>query len=508
MLFNSYVFVLGFLPLTLGIFALLAGRYAHASAWFLVIASLAFYTWSSPWYHVGLLLASIVFNFAVGLGLRHKALNGARRVLLAFGVVVDLMVLGYFKYSDFFVAQVGFLTQIGLGRSGVGTLLPLGVSFYTFTQIAYLADVYANKAQEYAPANYALFVTWFPHLIAGPIMHHREMMPQFATAFRAKIDPRLVLIGLSIFSVGLAKKVLLADQAAPFADAVFDRGTLLPLTFAEAWVGALAYAMQIYFDFSGYSDMAIGLSLMFGVRLPVNFNSPYKSKSIIEFWRRWHMTLSRFLRDYVYIPLGGNRRGPVRRYANLMATMLIGGLWHGAGWTFVIWGALHGLYLMANHAWNAAGGRLPKPVAMVVTFLAVVVAWVFFRASDFTAAFAVLRPMALGNGLALPSSLAGLLGPFESQGLHFDGLFANGIFSARLAFLTLGILLAAVWLLPNTQEVFRSVRPAILPDNEPPSSLSPLQWRATWEWGCALGLLFGASFVRLGGDSPFLYFRF
>ena len=249
------------------------------------------------------------------------------------------------------------------GRSGVETLLPLGISFYTFTQIAYLADVYANKAQEYAPANYALFVTWFPHLIAGPIMHHREMMPQFATAFRAKIDPRLVLIGLSIFSVGLAKKVLLADQAAPFADAVFDRGALLPLTFAEAWVGALAYTMQIYFDFSGYSDMAIGLSLMFGVRLPVNFNSPYKSKSIIEFWRRWHMTLSRFLRDYVYIPLGGNRRGPVRRYANLMATMLIGGLWHGAGWTFVIWGALHGLYLMANHAWNAAGGRLPKPVA-------------------------------------------------------------------------------------------------------------------------------------------------
>lgn len=508
MLFNSYIFVLVFLPLTLSIFAQLTGRYAHASAWFLVLASFAFYAWSSPWDHVGLLLASIVFNLAVGIGLRCKASDGARRALLAFGIVVDLAVLGYFKYSDFFVAQLGFLTQIGLGRSSVETLLPLGISFYTFTQIAYLADVYAKKAHEYAPANYALFVTWFPHLIAGPIMHHREMMPQFAAAFRAKIDLRLVLIGLSIFSVGLAKKVLLADQVAPFADAVFNRGALLPLTFAEAWVGALAYTMQIYFDFSGYSDMAIGLSLMFGVRLPVNFNSPYKSKSIIEFWRRWHMTLSRFLRDYVYIPLGGNRRGPVRRYANLMATMLIGGLWHGAGWTFVIWGGLHGLYLMVNHAWTAAGGRLPRPAGTTVTFLAVIIAWVFFRASDFTTAFAVLRPMALGNGLALPSSLVGLLGSFESQGLHFDGLFANGIFSAHVALTTLGILLAAVWLLPNTQEVFGSVRPAILPGGAVQAPLLLLQWRPTWQWGCALGLLLGASFVRFGGDSPFLYFRF
>ena len=226
MLFNSYIFVLGFLPLTLGIFALLTGRYAQANVWFLVLASLGFYAWSSPWYHVVLLLASIAFNFAVGIGLRRKASDGARRALLAFGVIVDLAVLGYFKYADFFVAQIGFLTQIGIGRASVKTLLPLGISFYTFTQIAYLADAYANKAQEYALSNYALFVTWFPHLIAGPIMHHREMMPQFVTAFRAKTDPRQVLIGLSIFSIGLAKKVLLADQAAPFADAVFDRGAL------------------------------------------------------------------------------------------------------------------------------------------------------------------------------------------------------------------------------------------------------------------------------------------
>jgi alginate O-acetyltransferase complex protein AlgI len=508
MLFNSYAFVLGFLPLTLGVFALLTRTHARDSAWFLVLASLAFYAWSSPWYHVGLLLLSIAFNFSIGLGLQRTTGAGARRSLLTFGVAVDLAVLGYFKYSDFFLAQVGFLAQIGLTRFGAETLLPLGISFYTFTQIAYLADAYANKAQEYAATNYALFVTWFPHLIAGPIMHHREMMPQFATAFRAKIDPQLVLVGLSIFSVGLAKKLLLADQAAPFADAVFDRSVLVPLTFAEAWVGALAYTMQIYFDFSGYTDMAIGLSLMFGVRLPVNFNSPYKSTSIIDFWRRWHMTLSRFLRDYVYIPLGGNRRGPFRRYANLMATMLIGGLWHGAGWTFVIWGGLHGLYLMANHAWRMTGRKLPRLVAAAVTFFAVVIAWVFFRASDFTAAFAVLRPMAFANGLALPSALAGPLESFEWLGLHFDGPFANKIFSARLALLTLGILLAAVWLLPNTQEIFRSARPALLPDDQPHMAVPTLQWRPTWQWGCVLGLLFGASFSRLGGDSPFLYFRF
>jgi alginate O-acetyltransferase complex protein AlgI len=508
MLFNSYAFMLGFLPVTFCVFAILAGKYARTSAAFLVLASLTFYAWSSSTYHVGLLLLSIAFNFGVGLGLRREMAAGARRALLSFGVVVDLALLGYFKYSDFFLTQVSFLEQIGLTRSGGEILLPLGISFYTFTQIAYLADVYAKKAEEYGVTNYALFVTWFPHLIAGPIMHHREMMPQFEAAVRVRIDSRLILVGISIFSIGLAKKVLLADQAAPFADAVFDRGVLVPLTFGEAWVGALAYAMQIYFDFSGYTDMAIGVSLMFGVRLPVNFNSPYKSTSIVEFWRRWHMTLSRFLRDYVYIPLGGNRRGPTRRYANLTATMLIGGLWHGAGWTFVVWGGLHGLYLVANHAWGAVGVKLPKLVAGAITFLAIVVAWVFFRAADFTAAFAVLRPMALANGLALPSALAGFLGSFQALGLHFDGLFANKIFSARLALLTLGFLLAAVWILPNTQEIFRIVRPAILPDDQSYALVPRLQWQPTWQWGCVLGLLLGASFIRLGGDSPFLYFRF
>ncbi|WP_309246667.1 MBOAT family O-acyltransferase [Ramlibacter montanisoli] len=281
-------------------------------------------------------------------------------------------------------------------------ILPLGISFYTFTQIAFLVDTYQGKVTEFNFFRYALFVTWFPHLIAGPVLHHAEMMPQFARKAVCRIDWQNVAVGLSIFVLGLAKKVLLADSIAEFASPVFDgvKAGAQPMLF-EAWVGALAYTLQLYLDFSAYSDMAIGLSLMFNVRLPLNFDSPYKATSIIDFWRRWHMTLSRFLRDYLYIPLGGGRAGNARRYANLMTTMVLGGLWHGAGWTFVVWGTLHGCYLLVNHAWRAfrrrhgwgEGGRAAALAAGALTFLAVVVGWVFFRADSMASAVTMLQGM-------------------------------------------------------------------------------------------------------------------
>jgi D-alanyl-lipoteichoic acid acyltransferase DltB (MBOAT superfamily) len=503
MLFNSYIFLLGFLPLALLGFSALTRRRARAAAVFLVAASLLFYAWSSPWYHVAILLASISFNFKIGKELARSTSMTTRRLLLFVGIGFDLGLLGYFKYVGFVLEQFGYRDLLP------HLVLPLGISFYTFTQIAYLVDTFRRQAREYDRAHYALFVTWFPHLIAGPILHHKEMMPQFGSVFRERIQPALVMGGFSIFVVGLAKKVLLADQFAPFADSTFQNATHTSLTFLEAWIGTLAYTLQIYFDFSGYSDMAIGLSLAFGVRLPSNFNSPYKAASIIDFWRRWHMTLSRFLRDYVYIPLGGSRKGQFRRYVNLLVTMLIGGLWHGAGWTFIVWGGLHGLYLIINHAWNAAGFAMPRPLGAVLTFGAVAIAWVFFRATDFPSAFSILQSMALGNGLSMPRSMSGLSLLFGGWDLRFDGSFHNNLFRVDRALFTIFLGLAIVWLLPNTQDMFRQLRPVLRPVDETDKVINPsMVWRPNWQWGCALGLLLAASFVTLGGDSPFLYFRF
>jgi len=282
--------------------------------------------------------------------------------------------------------------------------LPIGISFYTFTQIAFLVDAYQGKVKESQPVHYGLFVTYFPHLVAGPVLHHAQMMPQFADRAIYRVNTANLVGGLVIFAIGLFKKIVLADGISPYADAVFkpaDAGITPDL--AEAWLGALAYTCQLYFDFSGYSDMAIGLSWMFNVRLPFNFNSPYQAGSISEFWRRWHISLSTFLRDYLYIALGGNRHGAVRRYLNLAATMVLGGLWHGANWTFVLWGALHGGYLMLHHGFRAACGealharlqawRLWRWLAWATTMLAVVVAWVVFRAETLAGSFNMLRGM-------------------------------------------------------------------------------------------------------------------
>src|SRR3984893_211021 len=347
MLFNSYPFIFLFLPVALlGYFAL--GRLSNLfPVIWLALASFAFYAVSN-WQFVPLLLASVAFNYLIGLLLITSRLrNRLRFAALTLGVAGDLLVLGYFKYAGFLAANLDAVFSTGFT---VDILLLVGISFYTFTQIAFLVDAYRGKVAGYALPHYALFVTYFPHLIAGPILHHKDMIPQFERAEAKRPDAHLILCGLIIFAIGMFKKTCLADGIQPFVALAFGPDTP---SFAQAWIGALAYTFQLYFDFSGYSDMAIGISLMFGVFLPLNFDSPYKATTIFDFWRRWHMTLSQFLRDYLYIPLGGNRHGRLLRYVNLMITMLLGGLWHGAAWTFVIWGALHGAYLCVNHLWNA-----------------------------------------------------------------------------------------------------------------------------------------------------------
>ena len=316
MLFNSFAFLFLFLPLALAGYQLLR---RHGVAW-LAACSLLFYAWWD-WRFLPLLVLSICFNFAAGRAICNAA-GRVRDALFAGAVLVDLALLGWFKYAAFL-----FGIEPGLP-------LPVGISFFTFTQVAFLADCRRGVAREPRFAPYVLFVSYFPHLVAGPVLHHAEMMPQFRDN-RPLLDEDLAK-GLTIFVLGLGKKVLVADNLAGLANPLFA-STATP-QMADAWIGTLAYSMQLYFDFSGYSDMAIGLSLLFGVRLPENFNSPYQAANIAEFWRRWHMTLSRFLRDYLYIPLGGNRHGPWQRRRNLLLTMVLGGAWHGAGWNFMAWG--------------------------------------------------------------------------------------------------------------------------------------------------------------------------
>jgi D-alanyl-lipoteichoic acid acyltransferase DltB (MBOAT superfamily) len=486
MLFNSYIFIFGFVPLTLIGFLIIGRRSPrHATAW-LALASLTFYGWWYPPYLI-ILAVSILFNYGAGIILA-RSMGPTRNLLIIGAIAVDLAALGYFKYANFLIGN--FVTMTGLDLTPVTIALPLGISFFTFTQIAFLVDCGRGEVREVDFGRYVLFVTYFPHLIAGPIIHHKDIMPQFARKETYRFIPTNFSIGIIIFLIGLFKKVFLADTVAPIATAVFDSADHggLP-TLIEAWTGALAYTFEIYFDFSGYSDMAIGLSLLFNVRLPINFNSPYRATSIIDFWKRWHISLSTFLRDYLYIPLGGNRRGRVRRFLNLFLTMLIGGLWHGASWTFVVWGGLHGLYLMINHAWR--GLSLPaypgaRFLGWLLTFLAVVMAWVFFRASSFSGALAVLSGMAGLNGAA----------PIPGWPALVNGAWC-------------GVLLLLVVALPNTQHwVSRWLAgPDYFSARHPVSDADPWRWPHP-VWALGLGLVAMLALINLSQPTVFLYFNF
>jgi len=393
MLFNSYEFIFVFLPITFFVYFYLSHRrLTKASKGFLICSSLFFYSWWNVAY-LPIILASMIFNYAIGRSLNitcnNKSKDSSRRSILFFGVFLNLSLLGYFKYANFFIENINIAFGVNVGS--LNLLLPLAISFFTFQQIAYLVDSYKQETKEYDFLNYALFVTFFPQLISGPIVHHKEMMPQFAKIRNKVKNYRNIAIGLFIFSIGLFKKVVIADTFAVWATQGFDVATTLNLF--EAWIASLSYTFQLYFDFSGYTDMAIGLALLFNIRLPVNFNSPYKATNIQDFWRRWHITLSRFLRDYVYIPLGGNKKGSFRTYNNLMVTFVIGGLWHGAGWTFVFWGFLHGLALIIQRLWEKLGLKLWTWLAWLITFNFVNVAWVFFRANEWEDAIRILSAM-------------------------------------------------------------------------------------------------------------------
>ena len=395
MLFNSYIYIFFFLPFTFFIyFYLNSKKLVTAAKVFLVLASLFFYSWWNIKY-LPIILASMIFNFLIGLQLSKNKKH--KKSILIFGISANVALLGYFKYYDFFISNLNNL--LGTDFKLLHLALPLAISFFTFQQIAYLVDSYRGETKEYSFLNYANFVTFFPQLIAGPIVHHKEMMPQFERLSNKVKRYSNIAKGIFIFSIGLFKKVMIADTFAIWANAGFDIAPTLNM--AKAWVTSLSYTFQLYFDFSGYTDMAIGSALLFNIKLPINFNSPYKAISIQDFWRRWHITLSRFLRDYIYIPLGGNKKGELKTYRNLLITFLIGGIWHGAGWNFVFWGFLHGFATIIHRVWKKLGFSLNRLLAWFITFNFINITWVFFRAKDWQSATKVLDGMFFGK-LILP----------------------------------------------------------------------------------------------------------
>lgn len=526
MLFNSLEFILLFFPVVWLGFVKACRVDPRAGVLWLSLASLVFYTiWN--WHHAALLVSSTLANFLIGKAI----LQGSRpRGWCAAGVTLNLLVLAVCKYAAFAVTNWNAITGMHVAVPVIE--LPPGISFFTFTQIAFLVDAARGAVQHrHELASYSLFVNYFPHLIAGPVLHHRSMIPQFER-ISAAVPAERITSGVVLFAIGMGKKMLLADPLAHLATPVFDaagHGTVPPLL--AAWTAVIAFAFQIYFDFSGYSDMAVGLSRLFGIELPVNFRSPYKADSIIEFWRRWHISLSSFLRDYLYIPLGGSRLGPMRTRINLMLTMLLGGLWHGASWNFVLWGGLHGLFLTVNHLWR---GRLRPPfrerpcgaglwsdlalvtvlaaVAVVLspkwgwvaalvtamhwwhcrtrdgggewarrvvcgggTFLAVLTAWVLFRAPDMAGVWAMFRGM-LAGGVSQSAA---------------DGLAALGATQIGRGQQMLVLAAMITWLAPGAETVVSGIVAA-------PRRISAL----------AAGTLLFAALVRIGAPSQFLYFQF
>lgn len=546
MLFNSSEFIFGFFPLTLLVFIVLLhkGMHRHSLAW-LVIASLFFYAWWRPPY-LALICVSITANYFLGLhicAVNSKLASKTRKRLLYFGVTANLASIAWFKYAGFLTDNINSVlnTDYNLGT----IVLPLAISFFTFQQIAYLVDAYRGETEEHNFLNYTLFVTFFPQLIAGPIVSHKEMLPQFLTTEARRFNYQNLAIGLAIFGMGLFKKVVIADGVAVHANIVFEAAADgHTLSFLEAWSGSIAYTLQLYFDFSGYSDMALGLARVFGICLPLNFYSPYKATSIIDFWRRWHITLSRFLREYLYFSIGGNRHGKLMRYRNLFITMLLGGLWHGAAWTFVFWGTLHGSYLIINHAWRsyrrtlAAGNVVTQSLERVfyraITFLAIVVAWVYFRSESLDIAHNVLAGMFGINGIALPyewqARLPEVANTLSLIGIQFEPLISQGKVMTPLrdiAALTgisgfddavgpikalsyMSVLLVWTWFAPNTQQYLHRFKPAFESYNGQiqPTFLFALEFRMNFIWATIIAFMFAYSIFGTSQTSQFLYFNF
>jgi D-alanyl-lipoteichoic acid acyltransferase DltB (MBOAT superfamily) len=488
MLFNSVAFLFLFLPVTLlGYFLFNRKRLTLAANAWLLFASLFFYGWWNIRY-LPLILASILFNYTVAglmIDVERVKTPVSRRSLLIFGLVANLLFLGYFKYTNFFIGNVNALLSTRLPLLKI--VLPLGISFFTITQIAFLVDCYEGLVEERKLLNYALFVTFFPHLLAGPILHHKEMMPQFDAPRNKVFNHKNFYLGACLFLAGLAKKVIIADRFAVWANAGFD--STVPLSLIEAWLASFSYTLQLYFDFSGYSDMAIGIGWLFNVQLPLNFNSPYKATSIIDFWKRWHMTLTNFITTYLYTPLLKSF-GTITFRNSLIAifiAMLISGFWHGAGWTFIVWGGVHGLALVVNHQWKKRKLKMRPGCGWLLTLLFVNVAFVFFRARNMAAAWMVVKGMCGLNGVVLGKSFgkipfaAGLAG----MGVRFGGLRQqhHGEYVA-----VVGGLLVVCWAW-NSNEIVGRLKPS-------------------WKTSVAAVVVFVWTFMELSHVSEFLYFQF
>jgi D-alanyl-lipoteichoic acid acyltransferase DltB (MBOAT superfamily) len=528
MLFNSYLFLLLFLPIALGVYYMLGAAHMRLAAAWLCLASFVFYGWWNPQFLI-LLMGSIVFNYLVSQALFTAA--GRPRLqtaIVTLGVGADLALLFHYKY---FATLLGFLHGLGFGQGMVDSvILPLGISFFTFTQIGYLLDCRAGIVTERSPLSYVLFVTFFPHLIAGPILHHKEMMPQFAQRSNYLFRPENLSVGTVLFVIGLAKKVLLADGIAPYADAGFAAPG--DLQFWAAWGASLAYALQLYFDFSGYSDMAIGLAKMFGIRFPLNFNSPYKATSIIDFWARWHMTLTRYLTAYLYypvamavsryrsthkLPVGSAGVATLGGFASMIVlptvfTMALAGIWHGAGLQYLVFGLLHAAYLAINHAWRIfVTGRKPaaarqlsalKRVACVLlTFTAVLVAQTFFRANG------------IGDAMAMLKGMVGLRGieSFDMSTAMWAIDMSPGdiwrmVMGRNLQALYVVVLLAIVWFTPNAHQILGRYSPAFAKPQE--AFLPIMRWRPSRAWLGTTAILLFLCLVSLHKETRFLYFQF
>ena len=485
MLFNSYIFIFSFLPLTFIVYFYLNYKKANnLSKLFLLFSSLFFYAWWNINY-LPIIIVSIIVNYGIGRVLLKASKR--RKIILFAGIGLNLLVLVYFKYFYFFIENFNLLFNSNI--EFLDLLLPLAISFFTFQQISYLVGAYKGETAEYNFLDYSLFVTFFPQLIAGPIVYHKEVIHQFSDPLNSKINSKNIAMGIFLFSIGLFKKVVIADTFAISATAGFDVATTLNL--AESWTTSLSYTFQIYFDFSGYTDMAIGIALLFNIRLPINFNSPYKALNIQDFWRRWHITLSRFLRDYIYIPLGGNRKGKSRTYANLIVTFILGGLWHGAGWTFVFWGFLHGLALVVHRVWSKLGIKLWTWLAWLITFNFINIAWIFFRAKEWDDAIKVLSSMFSVNDIVLPKVIFPLLGFLEDYGVVFGFFYGNitnfGVSNYTVLWLFLGFML--LLLCKNSIEKLK-------------------YFHLNYKTAFFIAFLFTAGLIGLNSVSEFLYFNF
>jgi len=487
MLFNSHIFIFIFLPITFFIYFYLNHlKLTDASKSFLVFSSLFFYSWWNINY-LPIILLSILFNFSIGTILSKKGIEKKtlkKSSILIFGITVNLLLLGYFKYSDFMIDNINLVFQASI--PSLELLLPLAISFFTFQQIAYLVDSYRGETKEYNFLNYTVFVTFFPQLIAGPIVHHKEMMPQFEILRNKIINYKNISMGLFIFSIGLFKKVIIADSFSVWANEGFDIAE--QLNFFEAWITSLSYSFQLYFDFSGYTDMAIGIALLFNIKLPINFFSPYKARNIQDFWRRWHITLSNFLRDYIYFPLGGSKKGDLLTYNNLMITFLIGGVWHGAGWTFIFWGFLHGLALIIHRIWKTLNIKMHTWIAWFITFNFINFSWIFFRAKEWEDAVKVLQGMLGFNGIVLPISLEHRLNLLTHYNITFGKWLGNletNISTIVWIIITMGILLFT----KNSIELLKNFH----------FNYKTLLWSS---------IAFAISLLSFNKVSEFLYFNF